>query len=181
MFRFWDCAVDIGGCGRCHGSHVLLNARGIGFACLSGKRTKARHLSPHKRSLNRYSVKAKPLDNDVRLAAQTAELVALGEKINREALLQRARQLSGGRECHLDVEDPLGRSRMGGMNVHLQIIFDHGSIWLARIPRETCISFDDQLSNKILLSECATLRWLESVDIPTPQLHGFGLRGGPHN
>lgn len=70
---------------------------------------------------------------------------------------------------------------MGGMHVHLQLIFEDGTVWLARILRERHTSFDDELSNQILLSECATLRWLESVDVPTPRLHGHGLRGDPRN
>ncbi|KAI8951774.1 hypothetical protein F4801DRAFT_589433 [Xylaria longipes] len=44
---------------------------------------------------------------------------------------------------------------MGGMHIHLQLLFEDG--------------------------KCATLRWLESLDLPTPRLHGFGLRGDPHN
>lgn len=70
---------------------------------------------------------------------------------------------------------------MGGMHIHLQLIFEDGTIWLVRILRETYTSFGDELSNQILLSECATLRWLESVNIPTSRLHGYGLRGDPQN
>jgi len=125
--------------------------------------------------------KSEPLDDDAWLAAQTAELVALNQKTNHAALLRHAKQLSGGLECRLDGEDPLGRRRMGGMHIHLQLIYEDGTVWLARILRETYTSFSDELSNQILLSECATLRWLESLDVPTPRLHGYGLRGDPRN
>lgn len=123
----------------------------------------------------------KPLDDDAWLAGQTKELVALSEKINHAALLRRAKELSGGLDCRLDDQDPLGRNHMGGMHIHLQLLFEDGAVWLARILRENHTSFDDELSNQILMSECATLQWLEPLDLPTPRLHGFGLRGDSHN
>jgi len=70
---------------------------------------------------------------------------------------------------------------MGGMHVHLQLLFEDGTAWLVRLLRETHTSFDDELSNQILLSECATLRWLEPLDLPTPRLYDYGLRGDPQN
>lgn len=70
---------------------------------------------------------------------------------------------------------------MGGMHIHLELIFDDGTTWLARILRENHTSFNDETSNKMLLSECATLRYLESVELPTPRLHGYGLRGDAKN
>lgn len=127
------------------------------------------------------STKTEPLDDEAWLAAQTRELTALQNKTNHEALLRRASALSGGKSCHLDDEDPLGRSLMGSMHVHRQVLFDDGSVWLARILRENYTSFSNKLSNDILLSECATLTWLERVDIPTPKLHGYGLRDDPAN
>ncbi|KAJ3567795.1 hypothetical protein NPX13_g6649 [Xylaria arbuscula] len=93
-----------------------------------------------------------PLDDEAWEAAQTAELVALKEKTNHAALLRRATELSGGLECRLDDEDPLGRRQMGGMHVHLRLIFEDGTVWLARILRQRYTSFDDKLSNYILLS-----------------------------
>jgi hypothetical protein len=123
----------------------------------------------------------KPLDDEEWLAAQTAELVALGEKTNHDALLELASDLNGRKNCRLNSQDPLGRSLMGGMHVHLELLFEDGTVWLARILRETYTSFTDELSNDILLSECATLRWLESVNVPTPHLYGSGLRGDKQN
>jgi hypothetical protein len=67
------------------------------------------------------------------------------------------------------------------MHVHLELLFEDGTVWLARILRETYTSFTDELSNNILLSECATLQWLESVNVPTPHLYGYGLRGDKRN
>lgn len=166
-YRFWDCsvlgcplaaAVDAGGCERCQSHFCAEHVESAYHTCDSDF-----------------------LDDEAWLAAQTRELTALRDKTNEAALLQRVRQLSGRRQCHLDENDPVGRSLMGGMHVHRQIFFNDGTVWLVRILRENYTSFGDQLSNDILLSECATLRWLEAIDIPTPKLHGYGLRGDPNN
>ncbi|KAF7555971.1 hypothetical protein G7046_g6436 [Stylonectria norvegica] len=165
--RFWDCAIsgceeaaaiDIGGCERCQSMYCALHIDSALHKCEKGH-----------------------LDDASWRAAQTAELVALKEKTNHAALLRRAKQLAGGRECRLDDQDVLGRSRMGGMHVHLQLVFEDGTVWLVRILRENHTSFDNETSNKMLLSECATLRWLESVKVPTPRLYGYGLRGDDTN
>ncbi|KAI1502073.1 hypothetical protein F5X99DRAFT_172209 [Biscogniauxia marginata] len=167
MMRFWDCtiteysnaaAIDVGSCERCESMYCATHMRSALHTCEKG-----------------------PLDDDAWLAAQETELVTLSEKTNHAALLRRAKELYGGIECRLDDEDPLGRRQMGGMHIHLQLLFEDGTIWLARILRENHTSFNDELSNQILLSECATLRWLESLDVPTPQLHGYGLRTDPQN
>ncbi|KAG9227991.1 hypothetical protein BJ875DRAFT_508735 [Amylocarpus encephaloides] len=65
---------------------------------------------------------------------------------------------------------------MGGMHVHLRIMFVDGTVWLARILRLNSTSFTDRLSNQILESECATLKWLETARIPAPRLHHYGFR-----
>lgn len=67
------------------------------------------------------------------------------------------------------------------MHAHIQIRFTDGSTWLARIPRHNFTSFSDELSNEILLSECATLQFLQTARIPAPRLHGYGLHGDAHN
>ncbi|CAK7233480.1 hypothetical protein SBRCBS47491_008623 [Sporothrix bragantina] len=167
MHRFWDCAVpecpraatiDIGGCDHCRSMFCAVHIKSKQHGCDT----------------------AKPLDDDAWLAAQTAELEALASKINEKALTQVAQDLSGGKACHLDPSDPLGRRLMGGMHIHRELLFDDGTVWLVRMLRENYTSFDDSISNAILLSECATLTWLaENVEsIPAPRLHGFGLRVG---
>jgi hypothetical protein len=86
-------------------------------------------------------------------------------------------------ECWIDeTGSPFGASLVGGMHVHLPIRFSDGTIWLARILRHNFTSFSDELSNEILISECATLKWLEKVEeIPSPRLHAYGLRGDAGN
>ncbi|KAI1312738.1 hypothetical protein F5Y03DRAFT_197215 [Xylaria venustula] len=167
MMRFSDCAIagclnaaaiDIGSCERCESMYCAEHIKSAVHAC-----------------------EEEPLDDDDWSAAQTRELVNLSKKTDHAALLRRARELSGGLDCRLDDQDPLGRSQMGGMHVHLQLLFEDGTVWLVRVLRETHTSFSDALTNQILLSECATLRWLEPLDLPTPRLHGYGLRGDPQN
>ncbi|KAI0388787.1 hypothetical protein F5Y17DRAFT_463370 [Xylariaceae sp. FL0594] len=194
--RFWDCtipgcpnagAVDIGGCERCESIYCAQHIRSKLHDCevqsntIQHNNTQSLFARISDRTNNKLG-KEEHLDDEAWLAAQTAELVALSKKTNHAALLQRAKELSGGLECRLDGEDPLGRGMMGGMHLHLQLVFEDGTVWLARILRETYTSFDDGLSNQILLSECATLRWLEGkLDLPTPRLYGYGLRGDPAN
>jgi hypothetical protein len=68
------------------------------------------------------------------------------------------------------------------MHVHRRIIFADGSSWLARLPRQNFTSFSDEITNNLLLSECATLQWLSRIqDVPTPKIHGYGLRNDPQN
>lgn len=121
------------------------------------------------------------LDDDSWNAARVQELKDLRALVNDRNLLHRASQHNGGLPCELDASDHLGEDRMGGMHVHLRIIFSNGTTWLARILRHNYTSFSDDFSNRCLISECATLRWLESIDVPAPRLHDYGLRNDPTN
>ena len=70
---------------------------------------------------------------------------------------------------------------MGGMHIHLCIRFSDRTTWLARILRSNFTSFSDEFSNRVIKSECATLRWLNQLDVPSPRLHDYGLRNDPCN
>lgn len=70
---------------------------------------------------------------------------------------------------------------MGGMHIQLRIRFSNGTTWLARILRHNFSSFSDEISNAIINSECATLKWLEKIDVLSPRLHDYGLRSDPRN
>ncbi|TVY33681.1 hypothetical protein LSUB1_G006555 [Lachnellula subtilissima] len=160
--RFWTCSIakcsnpaviDTGHCERCQS-----------YFC-------NRH-----RESTQHTCKHEPLDDDAWEDGQTKELESLRGSVNNDQLLKLASGLRGGIECAFDSSDPLGRSRMGGMHVHLRIVFVDGTIWLARILRLNSTSFGDCLSNQILESECATLKWLETAGIPAPRLHHYGFR-----
>lgn len=65
------------------------------------------------------------------------EINNLLEKINIPALLSRASQLRNDLSCHLPQTLQYDRSTrssvMGGMNYHIEIQFEDGVSWLARI------------------------------------------------
>lgn len=66
---------------------------------------------------------------------------------------------------------------MGGMNLHLRIVFEDGIIWLARVRRSNATSPPPHLQNYIIRSEIATLRFLETISIPTPKVWDFAIGG----
>ncbi|KAJ5088302.1 hypothetical protein N7456_011918 [Penicillium angulare] len=169
VFRFWDCsvskcvaasAIDIGACERC-----------------------MRHFCARHVTSSAHPCEKDPLDDASWNAAKMQELKTLRDKVQDKALLQRCSSLNGGLSCELDASDPLGKSLMGGMHIHLRIRFSNGTTWLARILRLNYTSFSDDFSNRVLESECATLKWLEKVNvpIPIPKLHGYGLRNDARN
>ncbi|KAJ5630027.1 hypothetical protein N7528_003684 [Penicillium herquei] len=166
-FRFWDCsiskcpaasAIDIGACERCQRHFCALHVSSADHHCEKGL-----------------------LDDDAWSAARNEEVTTLRKKIQDEALLRMASRLKGGMSCEIDESEPFGKSLMGGMHVHLRIRFSDGTVWLARILRENYTSFSDDFSNQVIESECATLKFLESVDVPAPRLHGYCLRNDPSN
>lgn len=67
------------------------------------------------------------------------------------------------------------------MYIHLCLRFSDGDSWLARILRESYKSFADGFGNDIINHECAILRWLETINVRAPRLHGYGLRSDPSN
>lgn len=107
--------------------------------------------------------------------------MALRHKVQDKILLQISSRLNGGMPCELDASDPLGQSLMGGMHIHLRIRFSDGTVWLARMPRENYTSFSDDFSNRVIESECATLKFLQTLNLPAPKLHSYGLRNDPRN
>ncbi|KAJ5832207.1 hypothetical protein N7474_000518 [Penicillium riverlandense] len=164
-FRFWTCyvaacsaaaAIDVGLCERCQRHFCADHAISPTHGC-------------------------KPLDDNAWTAARVQELKALRGMINVKNLLRRASERNGDLPCELDTSDHLGEKRMGGMHVHLRIIFSNGTTWLARVLRQNYTSFSDDFGNLCLESECATLKWLESMKVPAPQLHDYGLRNDPSN
>lgn len=65
---------------------------------------------------------------------------------------------------------------MGGMNIHIEILFEDGISWLARIRRSNATSPPLELRNYIMLSEVATLKFLsERTNVPDPQAFHFNL------
>lgn len=64
---------------------------------------------------------------------------------------------------------------MGGMNYHVEIKFENGSVWLARIRRYNATSPPPALRDYIIQSEVATLKFLERTGVPAPMVFDFAL------
>ncbi|PVH94409.1 hypothetical protein DM02DRAFT_661072 [Periconia macrospinosa] len=103
----------------------------------------------------------------------------LSAQVNEEFLTQRASELNQGISCKIDPTYPMGRRRVGGRHAHLGLVFPASEVYLARLPRVNYTSFDDKLSNDILLNECATLEWPERIEFPAPRPYDYGLRHDP--
>ncbi|KAK2879956.1 hypothetical protein FQN49_000715 [Arthroderma sp. PD_2] len=111
--------------------------------------------------------------------AEQKEIAALVDKIDTSALTSRASSLRMGLPCR--VVSPLRYDRasrssvMGGMNYHVELQFDDGVSWIARIRRSNATSPPPKLRDAIMSSEVSTLRFLEKLDIPTPRVFDFAL------
>ncbi|KXG45349.1 Aminoglycoside phosphotransferase [Penicillium griseofulvum] len=64
---------------------------------------------------------------------------------------------------------------MGGMNYHIEISFNDGVSWLARIRRFNATSPPLELRNYIMHSEVATLKFLSNTTVPAPKVYEFNV------
>lgn len=67
---------------------------------------------------------------------------------------------------------------MGGMNYHLEIQFEDGISWLARIRRFNATSPPPDLQAYIMRSEVATLQLLEKTRVPAPRVFDYSFDEG---
>lgn len=66
---------------------------------------------------------------------------------------------------------------MGGTNYHARIRFpDDGAVWLVRMPRVGC-SIPQFLIDYLVRSEYATLRFLQTTNVPASRVFGYGVVG----
>ncbi|KAJ6050201.1 uncharacterized protein N7446_005561 [Penicillium canescens] len=111
--------------------------------------------------------------------AEQEEVAKLLAKINVAALTSRASYLRNGIGCSILQKlqyDPSTRnSVMGGMNYHVEISFEDGISWLARIRRFNVTSPPLKLQEFIMRSEVATLEFLRETKIPAPKVFDFCL------
>lgn len=118
--------------------------------------------------------------------AEDRELADLFEKINLPALVARASHLRKGTPCSTPgpthCRDKATRSSvMGGMNYHIELAFDDGVKWIARVRRLNASSPPPALRNYILQSEAATLKFLARTSVPAPRVFDFALEDDPSN
>ena len=110
--------------------------------------------------------------------AEERELSQLLKKINIAALEARATHLRQGIQCSIA---PLRYDRsargtvMGAINYHVEIPFEDGVVWLARIRRCNARSPPPVLRDYIIRSEMATLLFLEKTGVPAPKVYDYAL------
>lgn len=112
--------------------------------------------------------------------AEHEEIERLQGKINIDALIARASDLRQGMPCSVppfQYERAKRSSVMGGMNYHIEIEFEDGIKWLARIRRFNATSPPAALRDYIFKSEIATLMFLEKTAVPSPRVLGYALEG----
>lgn len=111
--------------------------------------------------------------------AERDEITKLFDKINISALISRASALRGGLACSIPQDLRYDRSTrssvMGGMNYHIEISFEDGIRWLARIRRSNATSPPTELRDYILRSEVSTLQFLSETKVPVPKVFDFNF------
>ncbi|KAG5761230.1 hypothetical protein H9Q72_010658 [Fusarium xylarioides] len=121
------------------------------------------------------------LDDATYVSQITAEIDRLRSQINDVAVCQHASRLNGGRNCSIEHSSKVGPGAlMGSANYHARIRFHDGSpSWLLRVPRVAsfAVGLPVPLADYLILSEYATLKFLETTTVPAPQAFGYGVCG----
>ncbi|GAB0135247.1 hypothetical protein EsDP_00003592 [Epichloe bromicola] len=110
--------------------------------------------------------------------AEERELTDLIRKVNTRALEERASHLREGMPCSiptLKYDRETRTSVMGGMNYHIEVRFEDGIVWIARIRRRNATSPPAALRDYIIQSEVATLMLLKHTKVPAPEVYDFAL------
>lgn len=115
--------------------------------------------------------------------AEENEIAQLLHQIDFGQLEMRASSVRNNIPCRVEMpkNDKDSRwSMMGGMKLHVRIIFEDKVCWLARIRRSNATSPPPELRDRIFMSEIQTLLSLQKTDIPTPKVWDYALEG-PEN
>lgn len=110
--------------------------------------------------------------------SEKQEIEQLIKKINLSALADRASFLRKGIPCTippLSYDRKTRSSVMGGMNYHIELRFEDGVVWLARIRRVNATSPPSPVRDAIFASEVATLKFLKQTKVPVPTVYDFAL------
>ncbi|KAI1824654.1 hypothetical protein F4861DRAFT_248507 [Xylaria intraflava] len=105
----------------------------------------------------------------------------LCSRINDAAVCEHASKLNGGRSCNIEHSFKVGQGAlMGAANYHARIRFHDGSpSWLLRVPRVAsfAVGLPTSLADYLILSEYATLKFLETTTVPAPRVFSYGICG----
>ena len=66
-------------------------------------------------------------------------------------------------------------AQMGGQNCHLDIHFDDGTVWMARLRLEEPTVLPPATQERIFISEVHTLRFLAPTQVPVPEIYYHSL------
>jgi hypothetical protein len=69
---------------------------------------------------------------------------------------------------------------MGGQNCHVDVEFEDGTVWLARIRLDDPLLPPKPTQMHIFTSEVATLRFLEKTAVPAPKVYTYAAESGPN-
>ena len=84
------------------------------------------------------------------------------------------------RDVNLAAQVDAVLSQCGGKNCHVDVEFDDGITWLARIRLDDPLHPPSSVQASIFLSEVATLQFLADTKVPTPQVYAYELES-PEN
>jgi hypothetical protein len=117
-------------------------------------------------------LESKVVDDETYILQNLAEIERLRSRINAAAVCKHASSLNGGRSCTIEHISKFGPGvPMGCANYHARIRFHDGSpSWLLRVPRVAsfAVGLPSSLVEYIVLSEYATLKFLENTAVPAP-------------
>ncbi|TRX91058.1 hypothetical protein FHL15_008040 [Xylaria flabelliformis] len=107
------------------------------------------------------------------------EIHRLRSQIDDAAVCEHASRLNGGRSCSVEHSSRVGPDAlMGSANYHARIRFHDGSpSWLLRVPRVAsfAVGLPVSLADYLVLSEYATLKFLETTAVPAPRVFNYGV------
>ncbi|TWU73477.1 hypothetical protein ED733_000351 [Metarhizium rileyi] len=163
----WQCDFE-----QCQKSAV----RTLGDCVLCNRHRCSNHLQPGHHDCPRWedADAYDPASRD----AEERELTDLIMKVNTRALEARASYLRQGVPCSiptLKYNRETRSSVMGGMNYHIEVRFEDGVVWIARIRRRNATSPPAALRDYIIQSEVATLMFLKHTKVPAPEVYDFSL------
>lgn len=112
-------------------------------------------------------------------SAKIRHLAALLDRINVNAMETIIGQVRGVK-CRIPVLDAdldqaakieIVSSQMGGQNCHVDAEFEDGVTWIVRIRLANPTLPPQKVQDEILLSEVATLKFLEQTAVPVPKVY----------
>lgn len=118
--------------------------------------------------------------------AKQQYLQRLLDKVNVEGLKHTASLIRNGVPCRIPAlecnDGPASRQdavlrQMGGQNCHVDVDFDDGVTWIARIRLEDPLLPPPGVQSHVFLSEIATLKFLAKTSVPTPKVYHYQLKG----